>query len=288
MNLECVISDKGLPWLATPREEHFRSDRENIHVLTAAGVSVVSVANDHALDFEYEGLETMLANLRGENIESVGAGTNIEEAMRPAVVERDGLKMGIIAATDHVPEWEAHEELPGIFYVPIDLEDPRAKALFEIVAEMKKKMDIVIVSLHWGPEHGYKPPGEQIPFAYRLIDSGADIVYGHGGGVFRGVEIYAGKPILYSTGNFVDDYTTSHPERNDQSFLFMVETEKTKLTKLHLYPTTIRNLCAEMAEGDDRENIFEQMEKLCAEFKTPTTRGASGGRLEIDLSTEES
>jgi poly-gamma-glutamate synthesis protein (capsule biosynthesis protein) len=79
------------------------------------------------------------------------------------------------------------------------------------------------------------------------IDAGADIIFGHSSHVFRGIEFYKNGPILYSTGNFVDDYAVDPNERNDQSFIFLVELNEAGPVCLHLYPTMIDDCQARLA-----------------------------------------
>ena len=102
-NLECVISDWGAPWSATPKVFHFRSDAKNVAVLTSAHMDAVSLANNHALDFDYEGLFQMIGNLDAAGIQYAGAGTTITEASEPAIWEMQGKQLGLIAFTDNEP-----------------------------------------------------------------------------------------------------------------------------------------------------------------------------------------
>jgi poly-gamma-glutamate synthesis protein (capsule biosynthesis protein) len=118
-----------------------------------------------------------------------------------------------------------------------------------------------------------------------LIDAGADVVFGHSGHVFQGIEIYRGRPILYCTGNFVDDYAVDEIERNDQSFVYHLEIEGgTKLRRLQLYPTLIREFQARLARGSDAQEIATKMQSLCAEFGTSATWCAQERYLEISIS----
>jgi poly-gamma-glutamate synthesis protein (capsule biosynthesis protein) len=267
-NLECVLSDHGTPWSATPKVYHFRSDSKNAEVLRAAGLTAVSLANNHTLDFGYHALFEMLKILEQYGIAYAGAGENNEKASRATVIDREETKVGIMAFTDNEPEWEATAESPGVFYVPVDLQDRRAQRLFQSVGRTREKTDLLIVSAHWGPNWGYRPQPTHIPFAHALIDAGADIVYGHSCHVFQGIEIYKGRPILYSTGNFVDDYAVDEIERNDESFIFVVEIEDRRLKKLRLYPTVIENFQARLAGGERRRTVAEKMKKLSEEFGT--------------------
>jgi len=267
-NLESVISDRGSPWNVTPKVFHFRSDAKNIETLKIAGINAVSLANNHTLDFEYEGMFETLRILDDAGIYHAGAGANLEETARPALFEVSGEKIGLIAFTDNEPDWEATSEKPGIFYVPIDSEDDRAKNLFERVRQTREEVDVLIASAHWGPNWGYRPRKHQIPFGHRLIDAGADIVFGHSCHVFQGIELYRGRPILYSTGDFIDDYAVDDMERNDESFIFLIEISDDKTFRLRLYPTLIRHFQARLAEKNEAKKIALKMEKLCRELNT--------------------
>lgn len=268
-NLECVISDSGQPWPG--KVFHFRSDSKNVEVLKIAGINVISLANNHALDFEREAMFEMSRNLDKAGIRRAGAGADFSEASRPALFEIKGKKLGFISFTDNEPDWEATQHVPGVFYVPIYSEDVRAKRLFEIVSQTKKQADFLIVSAHWGPNWGYRPQPHHIPFGHDLIEAGADIVFGHSCHVFQGVEIYKARPILYSTGDFIDDYMVNEYERNDQSFIFIIEIWDNEISRLRLYPTIIRDFRVTLANQGEARKISAKMQELCAEFKTVAT-----------------
>lgn len=223
-NLECVLSDHGVPWAATPKTFHFRSDAKNVAVLQAAGMTAVSLANNHALDFGAEALFEMLTLLDETGIYHAGAGQTLSEAAQPAIIEAAGQKIGWLAWTDNEPEWAATATHPGIFYVPPERESQQARYLFALIGQLKEwGTDWIIVSAHWGPNWGVSPPMEHPAFARALIDVGADLVFGHSGHIVRGIEIYRGRPILYCAGDFIDDYAVDPAERNDYSYLVSLE-----------------------------------------------------------------
>lgn len=278
-NLECVIADVGEPW--PNKTFHFRTDPKNIEVLKLANLSPVSLANNHALDFGPEALGQMINILKKESINFAGAGSDIIEASMPALEDGEGNYIGMIAFTDNEPGWEAKENTPGIFYVPLSLNDKRAKMLFDIIKKTRDDVNILIVSAHWGPNWGYEVPKEQITFAHALIDAGADIIYGHSAHVSRGIEIYKGKPIFYSTGNFIDDYAIDEIERNDQSFIFIVEVDPPEFKKITLFPTIIRNYQAKLAKNIVAEEIILKMQNLCNMLKTSSKYSREKKYLEI-------
>ncbi|MBE0428730.1 MAG: CapA family protein [Thermoleophilia bacterium] len=265
-NLECVISDRGRPWSMTPKIFHFRSDAKNVEVLKAAGIDMVSLANNHALDYEYEALEDTFGILHDNGIAFAGAGSDLVAASSPYVREAEELRIGFIAFTDNEPDWAAGPDSPGVFYVPVDLEDERAQVLLDLVAVTSKRVDLLVVSAHWGPNWGYHPPPEQPAFARALVDAGAGMVFGHSGHVFRGVEFYKGRPVIYCAGNFIDDYAVNELERNDESFIFAAEERNGAIERLRLYPTIISEFQAIRATGSRQGQIVGKMSELCGEF----------------------
>lgn len=280
-NLECVISDRGTPWAKTPKAFHFRSDAKNVEVLRSARINSVSLANNHTLDFDEEAMFEMLKLLDGAGIQHAGAGHNQAEARRPAVSRAAKASIALIAFTDNEPQWEAGPRTAGVFYCPIDVRDERAATLFETVRAARKTADLLIVSAHWGPNWGYKPMAEHIRFGHALIDSGADIIFGHSCHVFQGVEFYKGRPIMYSAGDFIDDYAVDEVERNDQSFAFIVEIDNGATTRLLLHPTEIANCQARMAAGDRAEKIALRIAGLNRTLGTTARWHGQAGILEL-------
>ena len=286
-NLECVISDIGEPWSATYKVFHFRTDSKNAEVLKKAGIDFVSLANNHTLDFGYEAMGSMLATLKKEGIAYAGAGPNMDEASAPAFVKVGGTKLALISFTDNEPDWEAGERRPGIFYVPIDLTDIRAKRLLRVIKEAKQKADLVIVTAHWGPNWGYNPPRGHVPFAHALMDAGADIFFGHSGHVFRGVEIYNGNPIMYCGGDFVDDYAVDEVERNDESFIFMVDVGAGRTRSVEFTPTIITRFQARLATGYRADLIARKMQELCKALGTRTLWKQNEGKLVVEVNVKK-
>lgn len=282
-NLECALSDWGEPWSITPKMFHFRSDAKNVQTLTSAHIDAVSLANNHALDFNYGGLFHTVRTLQDAGIHCAGAGATFAEAAAPAVWNVKGITLGLLACTDNESDWAATDERAGIWYVPMVLEDPRATQLLEAVRRTKEKVELLIVSLHWGPNWGYDPPAEHGPFAHALIDAGADVIFGHSGHIMRGVELYKGKPILYCAGDFIDDYAVDEVERNDQSGVFVLEIEDAAIARLFLYPTVIRAFQARRARQGERRAIASLMQQLCTRLHTETHWDERAGRLEIHM-----
>lgn len=267
-NLECVLCDEAIPRPATPKAFRFRSDVQQVRVLTEARINAVSLANNHVLDFGIQGLFQMIRVLREAGIHQAGAGAMLREASAPAIWKVKDRTIGLLAFTDNEPGWAATEEQPGVWYVPVALHEPRARQLFALVERTRAAVDLLVVSAHWGPNWGQIPPEEHCAFAHALIDAGADLIFGHSGHIMRGIEIYQQKPILYCAGDFVDDYAVDPHERNDRSALFVVEWSGNTLSRLLLFPTVIQSFQAQRAQGGEKEAIVAMMQQLCIPFHT--------------------
>ena len=284
VNLECVISDKGRPWTVTPKLFHFRSDAKNAEALKAAGIDAVSLANNHALDYGYEAMSDMLRLLGRAGVRHAGAGNNRVEACKPAIFDVRGVRVGLIAFTDNEPPWEATAARAGVCYAPINPADRRAKEILRTVSEAKAGADLLIVSAHWGPNWRYRPPPEHVTFGRLLAEAGADVVFGHSAHVFRGIEIHRGKPILYSAGDFIDDYAVDDVERNDESFVFLLDVTAEAVREISLYPSLIRHFQARRARDAEALRISQRMIGLCSQLGTAATWLPAEGRIRITIS----
>jgi poly-gamma-glutamate synthesis protein (capsule biosynthesis protein) len=252
VNLECCLSTRGRPWRRTYRHFHFRADpRWAIPALRSVGVDCCALANNHVLDFEEAALEDTLDALDGAGIARAGAGRTSAEARRPAFFSVDGLTVAVVSFTDNTPEYAAGPASPGVARVEFDLDDEESVRVVSAALDAAKAEDpdVLVASLHWGPNMVARPPARFRRFGRWLVDRGVDVVHGHSAHVFQGVEVYEGKPILYDTGDFVDDYAVDSDLRNDRSFLFELDFDDAGVPEsLHLLPTQIGD-CAVQAAG---------------------------------------
>jgi len=273
INLECVIAHSGIPWSRWRKVFHFRADPLAIESLKKAGVDCVVLANNHVLDYEEEALVEMLGLLEQAGIRYVGAGRNLEEAARPAMLQARGLRIAIVAFTDNEPGWAATATTPGTNYIPISLEETSLKPVREAISLARAAgANLVIFSIHWGPNMVTRPSTLFRKFARAVMDAGADIYHGHSAHICQGIEIYRGKPILYDTGNFVDDYAVDPLLRNDRSCLFKLMFEQGKLRRIELLPVSLSVAQVTLARGKEFDAICARMEMLCAEFGTRLMR----------------
>lgn len=261
INLETTLTYSNK---LVPKVFNFKADPPKVQSLVEASVDIVNLANNHILDFSEEGLFETIQTLDQANIQHVGAGTNHLEASRAVIKNCQNIKIGILGCTDNEPMWEATEHQAGVFYLNVgDL-----SAIQGEILKLRPQVDILILSIHWGPNMKERPSHAFIQFAHQLIDCGADLIHGHSAHVFQGVEKYKEKLILYDTGDFIDDYYVDPFLRNDCSFFFLVEVSKKGIEKLTLIPSIISEFQVNRAKGEVASKIISRMQKLSAEFQT--------------------
>ena len=275
-NLECAVTGHDRPWTRTPKVFHFRADPRAVEVLQAARIDACSLANNHTLDFEEQGLLDTLRHLEAAGIRYAGAGRDREEAARPAFLtaRTDGTRrVALLAFTDNEQPFAAGPDRPGTNYLPVSME-PQVLRRVEAAVEQARGAgaDVVVFSNHWGPNMVERPNQLFRRFARAVIDRGADVYYGHSAHVFQGVEIYKGKLILYDAGDFIDDYAVGERLRNDRSFVFRVSLEGRELRRLQLLPVSLQYARVELARGGEREAILRRMVDLSAEMGTNLVR----------------
>lgn len=261
VNLECAITAYQE---AVPKVFNFKTDPKNVAVLKQGNIHMVSLANNHIRDFGDTGLEDTLSILKKNNIAFAGAGMNIDQAQQAAMVKKHGINIGMIAFTDNEPDWIATKTTPGINYITIG-DHATAQA---VIKRARPHVDILIASLHWGPNMRERPTQAFIDFAHFLIDEGVDIIHGHSAHIFQAIELYKNKLILYDTGDFVDDYMVTPALRNDLSFLFLVHATKNGLEKLELIPMHIDMMQVNKASAADATWALERIKALSQERGT--------------------
>ena len=196
-NLECSVANGGA---AQPSKLwSFRARPEALQVLRGR-FDAVSLANNHSGDFGPAAFAETLDHLATAGIASFGGGRNLTEAHRPLWIEKNGLTIAVLGYNEYKPRrFEAGPHTPGVAWS----EDEQVVA--DIRAAKAAGADHVIPFMHWGWEKSTLPDDRQRSLARRLIDEGASLVVGSHPHVTQGAEIYRGKPIVYSLGNFVFD-----------------------------------------------------------------------------------
>lgn len=188
-----------------------KADPGHAKHLAATGFDIVSLANNHAMDFRKAGLEEMIKSIEKQGIKHAGAGSNLSEAHEPLVTEVAGKKIGMISFMSFVDKssnWAttpATETETGIAVLDFGGKMDAAKQgqIKRFVRAAKSKCDFLIVAMHWGVERTTVPTRYQVSLGRGFIDAGADMLVGAHPHRLQGGEVYKGKPILYSMGNLI-------------------------------------------------------------------------------------
>ena len=200
-NLECVLGKAGK---MVPKAYSFRAAEDSPRYLNRY-FTALSLGNNHAFDFGPEGLLETCTILDREKIGRFGAGHTLADARRPLELEKDGLRIAILAANGfRADNYAATATSPGV--APL-----READLLADIAAARKRADVVIPFVHWGDELAAEPLATDRAFARSMVEAGAAAVIGGHPHVTQTVDVHRGAPIVYSLGNFVFDYYPCDP-----------------------------------------------------------------------------
>ncbi|SEM63963.1 poly-gamma-glutamate synthesis protein (capsule biosynthesis protein) [Syntrophus gentianae] len=259
INLETSITTSDDYWVG--KGINYRMNPRNVPCLQAARIDVCCLANNHVLDWGYQGLLETITTLKMAGMKTSGAGRNAEEARLPAIQDLPGRGRVLVFAfgdesSGVMPGWSASESHPGI----AELQDFCAETVNAIgkeIRKVKQSGDIAVVSIHWGGNWGYGVPEEHIRFAHHLIDeANVDILHGHSSHHAIGIDVYRGKLILYGCGDLINDYEGigGYKEfRSDLGILYfpIIDPLMGRLTGLRLVVMTCKRFRLERAARKD-------------------------------------
>jgi poly-gamma-glutamate capsule biosynthesis protein CapA/YwtB (metallophosphatase superfamily) len=280
VNLETAITSAETPW---PRKGiHYRMHPQNIGCLTAAQISACTLANNHLLDWGYDGLSETLKTLDAAGIAHSGAGNDAEEAMKPSVLDVPGkgrvLLFSFGSTTSGIPEeWKATSISPGVNLLD-DLSEATAARVADQMRAHQQPGDLIVASIHWGSNWGYEIPRNQTVFAHRLIEEGVAIVYGHSSHHVKAIEVFKGRLILYGCGDFLTDYegiSGYEMFRGDLALMYLIELDSCSgaLITARLVPMRMRRFRLERAGAADAEWLCKLLNELGARFNTSWRSG---------------
>ena len=220
--LEANLSTRGTP---SPQARlPMRTDPRVAQAIRAAGFDVTSFASNHCMDWGPDALADTIDNLKKENLAVIGVGANIHEARRPVIMERNGTRIAFLAYNTILPQcYWAEVDRPGCaplraftFYEQIEHDQPGTpcrthsfphrqdlQAMIADIEAVRASADVVVVSMHWGVHFVPSLIADyQRDVAHTAIDHGADLIIGHHPHILKGIEVYRGRAIFYSLGNF--------------------------------------------------------------------------------------
>lgn len=277
-NLESPISTRGTA--VENKKFTLRAGPAAAPALKSAGIRVVSLANNHSMDFGPLALQDTLAALDESGILYTGAGMDLNDARAPAIVKIKGKTLAFLSYSLTFPlEFFASAGQPGTApgyadFVKADIEKVRPTA------------DLVVVSFHWGAELLTAAKDYQIELGRQAIDWGADLVLGHHPHVLQELEVYKGRLIAYSLGNFVFG---SESNRTNTSMILLLTFRGNTLAKVEAVPIDVNNYRVKYQPkvllGKAAGDALDSINAASARFKTTLERTGDRGVLVIPSRT---
>jgi poly-gamma-glutamate synthesis protein (capsule biosynthesis protein) len=261
-NVEGPLTDRG-----TPEQDKtfvFRSPPGKVAAaLKAAGFNVVSLANNHTLDYGADGLKQTIEALDAAGIQHAGAGADLMAARQPALIQANGLKIAILAYSMTLPEsFFAGPEKAGTAF------GHEAQVSADVTAA-RKQADIVLVSFHWGQEGKTVLRDYQIRLGHAAIDAGASAVIGHHPHILQGIEQYKDGIILYSLGNFTFG---SYSMKSPRSAVAQLRFRNARLQDVRLFPINVNNFEVQFQpqplSGAAADAVIDELHTLSAALNT--------------------
>jgi poly-gamma-glutamate synthesis protein (capsule biosynthesis protein) len=275
VNLETAITSAEMPW--PDKGIHYRMHPQNIGCLSVARINACALANNHMLDWGYDGLSETLQTLNVAGIAHSGGGNDADEAMRPAIVgtavKGRVLLFSFGSTTSGIPqEWKASDNSPGLNLLD-DLSEATAARVCDKMRAHQQPGDLIVASIHWDSNWGYEIPRDQIMFAHRLIEGGVAIVHGHSSHHVKAIEVFKDQLILYGCGDFITDYegiTEYETFRYNLALMYLIEldSDSGELINARLVPMQMRRFRLERASVADTKWLCNLLNQLGAKFST--------------------
>jgi poly-gamma-glutamate capsule biosynthesis protein CapA/YwtB (metallophosphatase superfamily) len=269
-NLECPITQNGNKVM---KPFCFKAKPQTASALKAAGLDVLSLANNHTLDCNRSGLVETMQNLQRQKLRWSGAGSNRKQAEAATITTINGLRVAWLSFSEFIPE--------GVFLrddkPSIALASP--EAIQRSVTQARKQAQIVIVSLHWGVEYAARPRANQTNWAKIAVDNGADLVLGHHPHVLQGLQVQTRRSgstlrrslVAYSLGNFVFDSPRAWDKRTAQTMILRCTFDRNGLLSAEVVPIIIQQSQPRPANLAEAQTILRDVAKLSNELGTRLT-----------------
>jgi poly-gamma-glutamate synthesis protein (capsule biosynthesis protein) len=274
-----------------PKGINYRLSPENADCLSAAAIDCCVLANNHILDFGNRGLLDTLSTLDRLDIKAAGAGKSAAEAGAPAVLSVAGkarvLVWAFASTTSGVPRtWAATKRRPGVNLLP-DMSEATAADISQQIARVRQPGDIVVASVHWGPNWGYEVPDEYTRFAHSLIErADISIIHGHSSHHAKAIESYRSRLVLYGCGDFLNDYEGIEgydSYRGDLALMYVADVDvlTKNVVSIDIIPFQIRRFQLVRACESDAAWIWRTLARECQRYSTLLTL-TRDGRLQIN------
>lgn len=265
---------------------HYRMHPANAPCLTVAQFDCCVLANNHVLDWGPAGLAETLAVLRHRGVQVAGAGRDAVEAAAPAMLMTAAGRVLVFAvgaeSSGIPPDWAAAENRSGVNLLPHFSGATLARIAAQVQAA-RRPGDVVVASIHWGGNWGYGVPMAHRAFARGLVEQGGvDVVHGHSSHHPLGIEVHAGRAILYGCGDFLNDYEGIRgyeAYRGDLSLMYFLDVDPVsgRLLRLAMLPMQMRRFRLDHATAGDTRWLRGRLDRECRPLGCRVDLGPEGG-----------
>ena len=247
-NSEFTVSTRGKA--LNGKQYTFRANPTRLTIYEEMGIDLVTLANNHVYDFGKDAFLDMLDSFDEYKIPRIGAGRNIEEAMKPYYFIVNGYKIAFVNATraeKYIMTPEAGVDSPGVFrcYDPTGME--------ALIKEVKENSDYVIAIIHFGKEGSHDLEKEQVESAKKYIDAGASVVVGHHAHVLQGVEIYNDKPIIYNLGDFIFN------ANEEETAMFQIKLKDDGSMDYYMLPALQKGCFTDFLKDNAKQKLIDKI-----------------------------
>jgi len=259
VNLENPLTKRGR---VRDKPYVFRALPEYVRILQNGGIDLVNLANNHIYDYSRQGLLDTIQKLDAAGIFHVGAGRNLAAARQPVILTVKGVRLGFLAYYGLRAHSESHPATADSAGTALR----NLRFIRQDIQNLKAKTDLIIVNFHWGREKQIEPDAEQIYFAHKTIDYGADLIVGHHPHVWQGLEKYKGKIIAYSLGNFI--FGGNSRKHETSAFLRVYVSVKSKqVNGVEIIPVQINYWQPQLLSGAEAQNFIHRLKQISSHFK---------------------
>lgn len=260
------------------RPYYYRCRPEMLDVLVKAGINVVNIANNHAMDFGAEAFDQELEILDACGIAHCGGGRNSQEAAEPCFVRAGEFVVAFIGVHTDTGMMGATATQAGINYVP---EENLLRSVAASVALAKCHADFIVVTPHWGANWTERPTENRRTLARQIIDLGVDAILGHSSHILQGIEVYKERPIVYDMGTLLFDRVNS--DRMQYSALFDLEMAANGVRRLTIIPIRLYKGRVIKSQEIDADYVRKLILALSEELGSGIEFAREGENLTIEL-----
>lgn len=254
VNNEFTYSTRGTP--TAEKQYTLRADPDTVRYLGDMGVDIVSLANNHTYDYGEISLLDTLDTLESVDMPYVGAGRNIEEAIKPAYFIVNDVKIAIVSATqieklDYPDTKGATENSAGVFRCW------NSSKIFDVIADASENSDYCVVYVHWGTELMEQTDWAQDELAPKLVKAGADLIIGDHPHILQKIDYIGDTPVIYSLGNYWFNGKT-----RDTGLLEVTLDTQGQLNTVRFIPALQSGSVTSVLSGEDKERVMDYMRSI--------------------------